>query len=178
MHRFLTLVHLYIAAFLAPGLLLMSISGGLYLFGIKGNTTDVEISLPAGTAIDFKSPSFEQDVRTLLSNVDSDYDFEYVRQRGKAAQTRPTSRPYYTLNNESGSLSLTKKIPDLQASMIELHKGHGPSLFKTYSKIVAIGLVIIVISGLWLGLYIRRLRTITFITTAGGLFCFGLLLVV
>ena len=42
-------LHLYLAAFLAPGLLVMAISGGLYLIGITGTLSSTPVSVPAGT---------------------------------------------------------------------------------------------------------------------------------
>ena len=36
-------IHLYVATFLAPIILMISISGGLYLFGFKGSTENTII---------------------------------------------------------------------------------------------------------------------------------------
>ena len=36
-------IHLYLAAFFTPVLLIMAISGGLYLMGIKGSYTEQQV---------------------------------------------------------------------------------------------------------------------------------------
>ena len=57
----------------------------------------------------------------------------------------------------------------LVKQLVELHKGHGPGLFKTLQKIMAVGLVIILLSGFWLGVSSEALRAPTLITTIAGL---------
>jgi hypothetical protein len=60
--------------------------------------------------------------------------------------------------------------------MIELHKGHGPGAFKTFQKIFALGLIFIMLSGLWLGISAARLRKSTLLTAAAGTVAFVILL--
>jgi hypothetical protein len=59
--------------------------------------------------------------------------------------------------------------------MIELHKGHGPSAFKTFQKAFAVGLIFIILSGLWLGISASRLRQSTLLTAISGAVVFALL---
>ena len=66
--------------------------------------------------------------------------------------------------------------PSLQSRMIELHKEHGPSAFKTFQKAFAVGLIFIILSGLWLGISAARLRRSTLLTATAGAVMFVLLL--
>ena len=66
----------------------------------------------------------------------------------------------------------TKITLELQARMIELHKGHGPTIFKTFQKVFALGMVFIMVSGLWLGLTAPRLVRNTTISFGAGLALF------
>ncbi|MCB1646531.1 MAG: PepSY domain-containing protein [Pseudomonadales bacterium] len=169
-------IHLYLAAFFAPGILLMALSGGLYLLEIKGTTTDTRVTLPAGTVLDLKSPSLEADTRRILQNAGIDHDFEYLRTGGNTTVTRPTSRTSYQFSVAGdGSVSLTRSEPDLIKSLVELHKGHGPGLFKRLQQLMALGLLIVVISGLILGIQSPGLRKISLILTASGTAIFVIL---
>ena len=78
MRRKIMLLHLIIASIITPAVLLVSISGGLYLTGYKGNVSSVEMALPSGTALDFKSNDLEADIRSLITNSGIDHDFEYL----------------------------------------------------------------------------------------------------
>ena len=173
--KLLILIHMYIAAFLAPALILVGLSGGFYLSGYKGETVKTPVELPAGTMLDFSADNLEENVRDLLSQLDPDFKFEYVKNRGTHIQTRPTSRTHYEMAIKDGQLSAAQVKPNFQSVMIELHKGHGPKAFKTYQKFAAIGLLLIVFGGLWVGLASRVYRKKTLITTAGGLVVFVLL---
>lgn len=175
MRRTLILIHLWVAAFIAPAFLLVAISGGLYLIGIKGTTNAVEISIPADTVLDFQSSDLELQVRALFAESGIEQEFEYLRVGGNSIQTRPTSKTYLQLEQEQQGLTITRHEPDLQKSLIELHKGHGPTAFKTYQKFVAVALLLSVISGLWMGLASPAFRQKTIIAaTVGGLVFFWL----
>lgn len=178
MRRLWINLHLYVAAFLAPMFLLVAISGGLYLLGYKGNVVQSELTLPTGTVLDPDSPSLEDDVRTLLNNADVDLAFEYLKIGGNSITTRPTSRVHYVFTVRDGVVTASRNEPDLQKSMIELHKGHGPTLFKQFQKVLAVGLLFVVLSGMWLGFSSGRLRMKTLAASGGGLVIFVVLAMV
>lgn len=169
---FLTNIHLYIAALFAPVLLMMAFSGGLYLLGIKGSVEETVIELPADTTLNFKSATLKQDVANILAAAGEPNKFEYTKGRGNSLITRPASRQSYKLSQTDAGLQLTRLNPDLQAGLIELHKGHGPQAFKTFQKFMALGLVIVLLSGVWLGLSSNKLRRPTLLTGAVGLALF------
>ena len=91
-------IHLYVAAFFAPMILVMATSGGLYLLGVKGTvaSTPVEISSPSVLSID--SSTLEEDVRQVLGANNIEHDFEYIKVSGTSLFTRPTSRIHYEFN--------------------------------------------------------------------------------
>ncbi|MBO6557245.1 MAG: hypothetical protein JJ957_12150 [Pseudomonadales bacterium] len=169
MRQVLIKVHLYAASFFLPALLLMALSGGLYLNGFKGTveTSPVEVANPA--PLDPKSLNLKQDIDGLLQSNGIVHHFEYVKISGKTLITRPTSRDYYSIDTSSEVPVITLNKPDLVKQLVELHKGHGPGLFKTLQKVMAVGLVIILLSGFWLGVSSEALRAPTLITTIAGL---------
>lgn len=172
MRRIIVLVHLFAAALIAPAFILVGASGGLYLIGIKGEVETTKIPLTSQATVDFASATLEQDIAVLLKQLGIQHDYEYLKIRGKQIVTRPTSRTYYELKHDGQTLSLTKNQPSLQKRMIELHKGHGPTAFKTYQKFVAAGLLLVVLSGLWTGLNSPAWRRKTIAASLAGLVIF------
>lgn len=173
--RILINLHLIFAGIMAPAFLMLAVSGGLYLLNIKGTTDDTPVILADGAALDFQSETLEADVRALLVRSDINHRFEYIRDRGQTIELRPTSRTYLTLSQTPEGLSATRHDPDLQKSMIELHKGHGPTLFKLYQKLVAILLIGVVLGGVLVGLLSPAYRGKTLVSLVVGTVLFFIL---
>ena len=175
--KLLITIHMYLAAFFAPAVLLVGISGGLYLAGVKGDVEQEIIYSSSETIIDSKSPTLQADVATLLANAGVEsYSFEYIKVKGATLYTRPTSSDHYLIKLNAGGVEVIHASPSLQSRLMELHKGHGPTTFKTFQKAFAIGLIFIILSGLWLGVSAARLRRSTLLTAATGAVVFALLL--
>ena len=174
--KLLITIHMYLAAFFAPAVLLVAISGGLYLAGVKGDVEQEIIYNSSETMIDNKSPTLQADVAALLASAGVEsYSFEYIKVKGATLYTRPTSSDHYLIKSNGGGVEVIHARPSLQSRMIELHKGHGPTTFKTFQKAFAIGLIFIILSGLWLGISAPRLRRSTLLTAATGVVIFALL---
>ncbi|MDX1697018.1 MAG: PepSY domain-containing protein [Thiohalobacterales bacterium] len=170
-------IHMYLSAFFAPAVLLVAISGGLYLFGIKGKVETDSIFQSDNRVIDTSSASLKDDIAALLAEAGVEaFSFEYVKVKGDTLYTRPTSSEHSIINLNPGGVEVVHARPSLQKRMIELHMGHGPTAFKTFQKVFAIGLILVMISGLWLGISAQRLRRSTSLTFAAGTLAFGLLL--
>jgi hypothetical protein len=161
-------IHLYLASFLAPIIIVTAISGGLYLLGYKGHMEEVSLYKGSATEFNNKAKDMKVEVASLLKRHNIEADFEYVKGGGSVFFTRPTSREHYVILLKKDQLELRKQTPDLIKTIVELHKGHGPLAFKTFQKILAIGLLFIVISGLWMGLSSPKLRNKSLISSALG----------
>lgn len=170
-------IHLYLASFFAAAVILVAISGGLYLLEYKGSTVETEIATLPQQVHTLPNPASKDDVTALLAAAGvPDFNFEYVRQSGTQAVTRPTSRTHYRLKVAGSGIVIHRIEPNLQARMMELHKGHGPRAFKTFQKTFALGMLFIILSGLWLGLSSPRLRRNTSFAAGAGLAVFLLLI--
>lgn len=155
-------IHMYLSAFFAIFVLLVATSGGLYLLGYKGSvdTTPVYSSAedPGLGALLDDAEALDSAVADLLGQAGvSDYSFDYVKVKGSTLYTRPTSRVHYVIELGEG-VAVSRAEPSLQAAMMELHMGHGPVAFKSFQKFFAAGMILIILSGLWLGLSSTRLR--------------------
>jgi hypothetical protein len=173
--RTLILVHLYLASVFAPMFVVVAITGGNYLLNIEGETSSVPIALPANARLDFESPNFADDVRAILSQTDANIEFEYMRSRGNSAFTRPTTRPFVQFEQTANGLTASLETPNLQYKMLELHKGHGPTLFRNYQIFAAISLFFVVFGGLIVGVIAKPYRRPTLLSLAGGSALFILL---
>ncbi len=168
LRRVLISVHLYLAALMAPAFLVVALSGGLYLAGIKGKTTDTPITLPAGTTLDLQAPDAADQARALLKDQGVDVSFEYLRVRGDTAVTRPTTRAHVTFEQAPDGMTARLQKPDFPYALMELHKGHGPNLYRMYQVLMAVALFIVVFGGLVVGLLANTYRRPTLIATAAG----------
>lgn len=168
--KLLVTLHLYLAAFFTPMVLLVSITGGLYLYGIKGSSTSTQVAVLAEQTL--KVPKEAQAahdyVTELLQAAGIEHRFAYVRAQGPAATTRPTHRTHYQFRQGATGIEVNKVEPNLMMSALELHKGHGPQWFRSFETVFALGLVLVMLTGFWLGLQSAMLRSRTLVLTAVG----------
>ena len=164
-------IHLYLAAFFAPILLIMAVSGGLYLVGVKGSMDKAAPVVVNGASIDAAGDTKAQ-IKTLLDQAGLPSGFETLRDRGDTYQTRPSSRDHYEITASATGVTITPVSPSLIAAMMELHKGHGPKLFRLVEIVMALGLVLILVSGLIIGIKSPLLKTPTVAVSAAGIVIF------
>ena len=165
-------LHLYLSAFFSAAIVLVAVSGGLYLIGIKGSIQQTPVGTVSTGSQLLQDPS-ETNVHAALASLGiSDFEFEYVKQKGSQLITRPTTRPFYTLDISGDEVVVQYNEPSLQKRMIELHMGHGPTAYKTYQQVFAAGMLFIILSGLWLGLSSARLRLSTAVISGTGVLLF------
>ncbi|MEO9599489.1 hypothetical protein [Parasphingorhabdus sp.] len=172
LRNLLILVHLFLAAFLAPSFLLVGTTGALKLAGVDPAIVDIDLTLPADTQLDPDSPTLKQDITAILAAQNIDLDIESVRSRGGKMTTRPTSRTFARINQTPDGLQASLHKPGFQYSMMELHKGHGPAIFKTYQLIAGIALFLVIVGGLVVGLLAKAYRRKTLVSLALGTVAF------
>jgi hypothetical protein len=61
--------------------------------------------------------------------------------------TRPTTRVSYEFIKKDTGYEVYKVSPNFLKRIVEVHKGHGPSLLKWLQKILGICLILILITG-------------------------------
>lgn len=173
--KLLVSIHLYLAAFFAPFIIVMALSGGLYLLGVKGSVTESEVTTLAGEQLALAKGSEKARVDVLLQQAGIDIDYAYVKTIPQGAITRPTNGTYYQLKQTAEGVAVSRMEPDLIAGLMELHKGHGPQLFRWFEVLFALGLLFIMLSGLWLGLQSPMLKNKTLALSGTGLLVYLLL---
>lgn len=168
----LILVHLFLAAFLAPSFLMVGITGALDHAGIEPAIVDINLVLPADTQLDPDSPTLKQDVGEILAAQNIHLDIESIRSRDGEMTTRPTSRTFARFSQTPQGLRASLHKPGLQYAMMELHKGHGPAVFKTYQIIAGIALFLVIIGGLIVGLLAKAYRKKVLVSLSLGFLLF------
>ncbi len=71
-------VHLYLAAFFAPMVLLMAISGVMQLVDARGSYTTTVVELPEVGKLDVKSASLKEDVEWVLRKAGIEHNFSDI----------------------------------------------------------------------------------------------------
>jgi ABC-type uncharacterized transport system substrate-binding protein len=91
-------LHFYCSAFFAAAIVLVAVSGGLYLIGLKGSIERTPVgTLATGQQLS-QNPS-EANVQAALASLGvADLEFEYVKQKGSQLITRTMTRSFYTLD--------------------------------------------------------------------------------
>ena len=168
-------LHFYLSAFFSAAIILVAVSGGLYLTGIKGSVEQTPVGSTTSGQQLLADPSQRAVERALVSLGVADFEFDYVKQKGSQLITRPTTRPFYTLDVRGDEVIVQHNQPSLQKRMIELHMGHGPSAYKIYQQVFAAGMLFIILSGVWLGLSSAHLRLRTALAVGSGLLVFSVL---
>ncbi len=171
--RILVSIHLYAAALLAPAFLLVAVTGGLYLADVKGEMVETPVTIPAGTTFDTKSPTFEADVKAFLVAQKLPSEFDYIRARGDNFTTRPTSRTHVTFEQKDDVLTAKKVTPSPMAALMEIHKGHGPALYRIFGVLVGLMLFIVIIGGVAVGYLSPAYRKQTVLSVIAGSAVFG-----
>ena len=154
-------LHMVLAAVFLPFLLLMPLSGGLYLLGIKGSQTKT-LAFQVAAQVPETTGEQEDFFRQLFSQQGIDFDFEYIRGSGPDFVFRPSSRDHFSARAQEGQVSVYKLEPDLLASLMEIHKGHGPTHVKWLQRLFALGLLLITFSGVLLASQIKAYRRLMF----------------
>jgi hypothetical protein len=91
-------LHFDCSAFFAAAIVLVAVSGGLYLIGIKGSIEQTPVGTLATGQQLLQNPS-KATVRAALASLGvADLEFEYVKQKGSQLITRTMTRSFYTLD--------------------------------------------------------------------------------
>lgn len=169
-------LHLYIAAFIVPFIVVMSISGGLDLLGVQGKTKKEFIVSISRDALDLKSDTLKQDVIAIFKKNGIDSNFESLRKKGNRFYTRPNYGTHYSLKIKRSKIRIYRHTPDLIRRLMSLHKGNGPDFYQFYQKLLVVGLLVILLIGLWLGLVNSNTRRNTVIVFVAGTVFFMLVI--
>lgn len=160
-------VHLVIAAVFLPLMLIMPLTGVAYLLGFKGDQEKIE-AFRVQAQVPEEMAAQEAFFRELFQQQGIDFDFEYIRGSKTDFIFRPATRVHYVAAKDGETLIVSKVTPTILKRLIELHKGHGPTLMRLYEIFFGIALVLVTLSGLWLAWTVKPYRKATLISFGVG----------
>ncbi|HCM06113.1 MAG TPA: hypothetical protein DIC30_08910 [Oceanospirillales bacterium] len=180
---FLIHLHLAFAALLLPVILMFAVTGAFYTWGIKGGfeTTehDIVLSQPLQNDAEYLHQWLE-DVLEIngiqvpsgdgrLKGKGKNYTYEWAGS-ARVATVAPTS--------DALVAKLTINESSYYRYLVQLHKGKGGVIFKVYAVVVAVGLVLLALSGVIMALRMPKYKVLTqrYLLSGGLLFVVLLLL--
>lgn len=174
----LTKVHLLLAAFTFPAILMFLLTGALYTWGITGKSEESEhrIALSAPLERDERAVRAlaaeeldrlgfaEPSGRSRIRGEGDDWTFDW-----SGAQAEVSLKP----DDSATSATMTVKQSTLYRVFVQLHKAKGATLFRVYASFVAFTLFLLVATGLALCFAIPAFRRMTIWTSAAGAVAFA-----
>lgn len=178
MRRTLLNIHLLLAAFLFPIALMFAITGGLYTLEIKGSYRETVQAVPLTAPLQPDLAALTTLASSTLSGLGESLPSggAAVRKAGTSFELewtgverdillRPTADPAIA--------QLVIKDTGVWRHLVQLHKAKGNDLARALSVVWAIGLVVILASGLLMAWYAPPFRRRTLQAGAAGLVTFG-----
>jgi len=152
---------------------MFAITGGLYTWGIKGGYDNQTFKLPLAAPL-------ESDLGSLIRFAQDELDKQQQGYPSGSAKLKSTKHAHIlewtgsqldiSLTTDKGSklAELTIKHTSPYRQLVQLHKGKGGTLFKIYAAFMAFSLLIILGSGVLMGLGLPKYRNLTMGTLAAG----------
>ena len=179
MRRTLLNIHLLLAAFLFPIALMFAITGGLYTLEIKGGYRETVQTVPLTSPLQPDLAALTTLATSTLSalgeplpsggaavkKAGTSFELEWTGVE-RDILLRPTADP--------ATAQLVIKDTRVWRHLVQLHKAKGSDLARAISVFWAIGLVVILVSGLLMAWYAPPFRRKALQAGAAGLATFGL----
>ena len=183
--KFLVKLHLVMAAIALSVSAMFFITGGLYTFDYEPSSHEKRYRFTLSKPLQLELKPLKTMARKKLAKLHVDEPF------GKAKIKYDKKRKAYKLvwkgNNHSvvlrastsdSSVAVLSVItPSWYKRLMRLHKGKGGDVFNVFSIIASIALMLILISGVIIGLQLTAFRQLTLYSLAGGLLLFALMVI-
>lgn len=159
-------LHLILATILLPAIAMFAITGGFYTWGVKGGYDSQTYKLPLATPLN-------GDLASLISFTQQELDKQQHAYPSGGAKLKSTTHSHILEWTGSDSdISLITDIGSKQANLevkrtsayrqlVQLHKAKGGTAFKFYAALMALGLLVILTSGVLMGFGMPKYRLTT-----------------
>ncbi len=174
-----TRIHNYMSAFFLPLAILFIMTGALYMLGVHDTVKEQKI--------DFQfERSLLQDPVTLAAAVKDKLEENGMKMPAGVPVRKRDGYAWGKMNGvsvrlmpdlENGEFQLTVSTPGWYDDLMAAHKGKAGTLFKIFSILFAIALLLTYFSGVILALKNARARRPTQLAIAGGFLATVLLLI-
>ena len=173
----LTKLHLAFAAFMFPAVLMFLTTGALYTWGNKGEWYEESATVALNQPLTQQS---EGDITSFAVQQMVDRDLPIPSGKLSVTAGEEASLTWIGARSEisisKGDDPLIANVDVKEASMhrwlVQLHKAKGSTAFKVYASFLAITLLMLVVSGIVMGLQVKSMRRLTLGSGAAGLVAF------
>jgi hypothetical protein len=183
--KFLVKLHLVMAAVALSISTMFFITGGLYTFDYEPSSYAKEYRFTLSEPMQLKLKPLKAMAREKLATLSVD------EPSGKAKLKNDRKRRSYKLvwkgNNHSvvlrpssadSSVAVLSVItPSWYGRFMRLHKGKGGDIFNIFSIVASLALLLILLSGVIIGLQLTAFRKLTLYSLAGGLLLFAAMVI-
>lgn len=163
---FLVHTHLLISALLFPVILMFAVTGAFYTWGVKGSFESNEYDIALSQPLKKDSAYLHQWLEDILEIKGIQVPSGVGKLKGKGGHY------YYEWAGSARVVSVSPSPDQLIAQLtidessyyrylVQLHKGKGGVVFKVYAAVVAIGLILLALSGVIMALRMPKYRALT-----------------
>ncbi|NRB37384.1 MAG: PepSY domain-containing protein [Pseudomonadales bacterium] len=179
----LVTIHMLVAGFIFPVLLMFLFTGALYTWGIKGGyeSQDYDVMLEAPLQADQEMLLAVVNKKLLALNITQPTGQAKVKNIGADFQLQWTgSNRNVILQTSDNALLARMTIENSQAYrvFVQLHKAKGGVAFKVYAAIFAAALLLLLISGFIMAWQMPKYRQPVLISATLGMITFILMIVI
>lgn len=174
---FLTKLHLILAAFMFPAVLMFLVTGALYTWGNKGEWHEESASITLAQPLseqsegDITSLAVQQLVERGLPIPSGELSVE-TGEGASLTWIGAKSEIALTATDDPLIAQANIKEASLHRNLVQLHKAKGSDYFKVYATILAVVLFLLVLSGIIMGLQVKALRRMTLVSSVLGAVAF------
>ena len=167
-------LHLILATLLLPAIAMFAITGGFYTWGVKGGYDKQTYKMPLAEPL-------KSDLGSLINYTQQELDKQNHAYPSGAAKLKSTDHSHVlqwagresdiTLSSDKGSnlAQLEVAKASVYRQFVQLHKAKGGAAFKLYAALMAVSLLVILISGVLMGLGMPKYRLTTYIGLSTGI---------
>lgn len=181
--KFFMTIHTLIATFILPSVLLFIITGSFYTWGEKGDYEITKYSFQGDLQLEWSEEGIVQMARTFLQEKQLDepsgeLSVRFNQDSGRLSWSGSAADVSLTVNKNDRNAELEYRKATLFKRFVQLHKAKGGNAFKVYATVMAIGLLLLSISGYVLALQLKAYRRMTLITSVVGILFFIVLVLI
>lgn len=175
-------LHVLLAAFMLPAMLMFLVTGALYTWGIKGGYQTQKIELTLDQAL----PSDKSALAAIITRELQARDLSVPSGQPNLKEVSGAYQLEWTGANRDVLLAsatdplkatLTVKDTTWYRHVVQLHKAKGGVVFKVYAALMALSLLLLLLSGVLMALQMPKLRMLTLGTIGAGVLAFVLMIV-
>lgn len=169
-------VHLILATFIFPVILMFLVTGSLYLLGFEGSFDTQIYPLKLNAPLQKDDASLTDFITNELKNLNLSAPTTKVRNLTKDElikfEMRSAALRVTIESTQPDQATLTVQKADWFKKLMELHINHGNKAFKMYALFLAITLLSLLVTGYIMALQLPRYRKMTVYSTVAGIAVF------